>query len=76
MTPHSTTGTVSPMSGREESTGRGFQPYRPGDDMRPPLSTALALDQAAAAAAAAAYPYPAAFLPPHAFPHPAFRYEV
>ena len=61
------------MSAREEAPARGFQPYRPGDDLRPPMSSSLALDHAAAAAAAA-YSYPAAFLPPHAFPHPAFRY--
>ncbi|XP_052233715.1 genetic suppressor element 1-like isoform X2 [Dreissena polymorpha] len=73
MTPHSTPGAGSPLSGREELMGRGFQPYRPGDEFRPPLSTSLALDQAAAAAAAA-YSYPA-FLPPHAFPHPAFRFD-
>lgn len=46
---------------------RGFQPYRPGDDLRHSLPP-FGLD-------AAAYPYPA-FLPPHAFPHPAFRLEV
>ncbi|KAL4234326.1 hypothetical protein ACF0H5_005977 [Mactra antiquata] len=74
LTPHSTPGAVSPMSARDEPPpARGFQPYRPGDDMRPPLSSsALALDHAAAAAAA--YSYPAAFLP-HAFPHPAFRFD-
>lgn len=71
MTPHSTPGAVSPMSGRDEIPVRGFQPYRPGDDLRPPLSSALALDHAAAAAAAA-YSYTGAFLPPHAFSHPAF----
>lgn len=70
LTPHS--GAVSPMSARDETPARGFQPYRPGDDLRPPISSSLALDHAAAAAAAA-YSYPAAFLPPHAFPHPAFR---
>ncbi|XP_053402473.1 genetic suppressor element 1-like isoform X2 [Mercenaria mercenaria] len=74
LTPHSTPGAVSPMSAREEAPARGFQPYRPGDDLRPPMSSSLALDHAAAAAAAA-YSYPAAFLPPHAFPHPAFRFD-
>jgi len=53
---------------------RGFQPYRAGEDMRQSLPGSLGgLDPATAAAAAAAYSYPGAFLPPHAFPHPAFR---
>ena len=74
MTPHSTPGATSPLSAREESAARGFQPYRSTDDLRAPIPSSLALDQAAAAAAAA-YSYPA-FLPPHAFPHPAFRYST
>ncbi|KAK3580302.1 hypothetical protein CHS0354_003535 [Potamilus streckersoni] len=77
MTPHSTPGTTSPMMSREEA--RGFQPYRPGDDLRHtslPTSLAAAMDpsMAAVAAAAAAYQYPN-FLHPHAFPHPAFRFD-
>lgn len=72
MTPHSVHSS-SPAAMREDGLGRGFQPYRPGDDLRhqiPP--TAFGLDPATAAAYSAAYP--AAFLPPHPFPHPAFRY--
>lgn len=72
MTPHSVHSS-SPATMREDGLGRGFQPYRPGDDLRhqiPP--TAFGLDPATAAAYSAAYP--AAFLPPHPFPHPAFRY--
>ncbi|KAL3858991.1 hypothetical protein ACJMK2_009235 [Sinanodonta woodiana] len=77
LTPHSTPGTTSPMMSRDEA--RGFQPYRPGDDLRHtnlPSSLAAAMDpsMAAVAAAAVAYQYPN-FLHPHAFPHPAFRFD-
>lgn len=72
MTPHSVHSS-SPAAMREDGLGRGFQPYRPGDDLRHQLPpTAFGLDPATAAAYSAAYP--AAFLPPHPFPHPAFRY--
>ncbi|XP_076111711.1 uncharacterized protein LOC143079965 [Mytilus galloprovincialis] len=65
-TPLSAQSSTSPAVTREESIMRGFQPYRPGDDLRHSLPP-FGLD-------AAAYPYPA-FLPPHAFPHPAFRFD-
>ena len=69
MTPHSVHSAASPALGREEGTSRGFQPYRSGEDLRHQLPpSAFGLDPATAAA----YSYPA-FLPPHAFSHPAFR---
>ncbi|XP_074646491.1 uncharacterized protein LOC141902586 isoform X2 [Tubulanus polymorphus] len=46
---------------------RGFQPYRPGDEVRAALPPPF-LDPAYAA-------YHHAFLPPAAFPHPAFRFD-
>ncbi|XP_061197661.1 uncharacterized protein LOC133205798 [Saccostrea echinata] len=65
----------SPAGLREDSVGRGFQPYRPGDDLRHQLPPSpFGLDPATAAAYSAAYPA-AAFLPPHPFPHPAFRFD-
>lgn len=73
MTPHSVHSS-SPAGLREDTIGRGFQPYRPGDDLRHQLPpAAFGLDPATAAAYSAAYPA-AAFLQPHPFPHPAFRY--
>lgn len=64
-TPLSAQCSTSPAVTREETLLRGFQPYRPGDDLRHSLPP-FGLDSA--------YPYPA-FLPPHAFPHPAFRFD-
>ncbi|KAJ8302757.1 hypothetical protein KUTeg_019153 [Tegillarca granosa] len=68
LTPHSGQRSSSPTSGlRDEAVVRGFQPYRPGDDVRHSLPPTYGLDPTA-------YPYPA-FLPPHPFPHPAFRFD-
>ena len=64
----------SGSSSREEAP-RGFQPYRPGEDLRHSLPPHFPLDAATAAAAySAAAAYPAAFMPPH-LSHPAFRYS-
>lgn len=57
---------------------RGFQPYRPGEDLR--LSSDirhphLTYDPAAMAATMASYPIPPAFIPPTHLPHYAFRPE-
>ena len=62
----------SSNSSRDEAP-RGFQPYRPSEDLRHSLPPHFPLDVATAAAAySAAAAYPAAFMPPH-FTHPAFR---
>lgn len=64
-------------SSRDEGLVRGFHPYRPDEE----------LHRAAAAAAAAAalpppfgldpaYTYHPAFLQPHPYSHPAFRFVV
>ena len=56
---------------------RGFQPYRPGDELRSafPHHPYASLDPASAAAAAAAYSYQHAALAaaPHAFSHSPYR---
>ncbi len=68
-------GSSGPPGGREE-VARGFQPYRPGDDLRhalPPAPFQLDAATAAAYSAAAAYPAAAAAFLPHHFTHPAFR---
>ncbi|XP_033755222.1 genetic suppressor element 1-like isoform X2 [Pecten maximus] len=66
--PHSGHSSTSPAASREELGSRGFQPYRPGEDLRHQLPpTMFGLDPAA-------YPYPTAFMPSH-FPHPAFRFD-
>ncbi|XP_021379248.1 genetic suppressor element 1-like isoform X2 [Mizuhopecten yessoensis] len=66
--PHSGHSSTSPAASREELSSRGFQPYRPGEDLRHQLPpTMFGLDPSA-------YPYPTAFMPSH-FPHPAFRFD-
>ncbi|XP_014679104.1 PREDICTED: genetic suppressor element 1-like [Priapulus caudatus] len=51
-------------------SARGFQPYRPGEEIRPPLPPQMGFDPAL-------YPYHPAYLPPphSAYGHPAFRLD-
>ncbi|XP_060080641.1 genetic suppressor element 1-like isoform X2 [Ylistrum balloti] len=66
--PHSGHSSTSPAASREDLGSRGFQPYRPGEDLRHQLPpTMFGLDPTS-------YPYPTAFMPSH-FPHPAFRFD-